>query len=145
MMLFHLFFLMHRHQRKPEKALVERIARAEILNINCIIASNINDATNYCFVMPACKCNQHRTFCISSKVLNTLLKNTYTARKVFVFSCKGKHWWLTITSCAALPSSPKLETEPSANQVSSPSCMESQFIWTYATSARHAASSRSQL
>ena len=40
------------------------------------------------------------------------------------------------TSCAASPSSPKLETEPSANQVSSPSCTESQFIWTDATSAK---------
>ena len=39
------------------------------------------------------------------------------------------------TSCAAPPSSPKLETEPSANQVSSPSCMESQFIWIDVTSA----------
>ena len=68
MMLFHLFFLMHRHQRKPGKQAPEPTGGR---------VWNIDDATNYYFVMPACKCNQHRTFCISSKVFNTLLKNTH--------------------------------------------------------------------
>ena len=75
--------------------------------------------------------------------MNTLLENTHLKRLLSLeqekSSCsvvKEKAGDSLSTSCAASPSSPKLETEPSANQVSSPSCTESQFIWIDATSAK---------
>ena len=75
--------------------------------------------------------------------MNTLLENThFLSLEQEKSSCsvlKENTGDSISTSRAASPSSPKLETEPSANQVSSPSCTESQFIWTDATfaSAEH--------
>ena len=74
--------------------------------------------------------------------MNTFLENTHLKRLLSLeqekSSCsvvKENASDSLSTSCAASPSSPKLETEPSANQLSSPSCAESQFIRTDATSA----------
>ena len=75
--------------------------------------------------------------------MNTLLENTHLLsleqEKSSCSVLKENTGDSISTSRAASPSSPKLETEPSANQVSSPSCTESQFIWTDATfaSAEH--------
>ena len=72
--------------------------------------------------------------------MNTLLENTHLLsleqEKSPCSVVKESTGDSLSTSCAASPSSPKLETEPSANQVSSLSCTESQFIWTDATSAK---------
>ena len=71
--------------------------------------------------------------------MNTLLENTdllSLEREKSSCSVVKENTSDTLsTSCAASPSSPQLETEPSANQLSSPSCTESQFIRTDATSA----------